>query len=199
MNVFGKFEIRALYPHEVDRSMMMDLWKVAMSGFGKYVPFKEVENAVKKPDKLFVSYYNGDPAAFASYSTVNSDLAYLSAVVVHGGFKKRGLCRELTKKIIGELRGRLDYVSARTQNPVVYHVLSSFLKEIFPGEKPATGKVIELAKTIDSRVDGHLMVRGFYGRRLSSFEFSAEDERTNRIFGRLDLNRGDAYILVGLL
>lgn len=199
MNAFGKFEIRSLYANEVSKEMLMDLGKIAENGFGKPVPSKEVENVVKKSDKLFVAYYKDRRVAFASVKIVQKDLGYLLGAVVHVDFKNAGLYRELTKRRIEELKGRVVYVSTRTQNPAVYCVLRGMVRQIFPNGEIVPSEILGFAKSIDRRSDSHLKLSGCYGRRLSSFDFPTKDEKANKLFSRLNLERGDAYIVVGLL
>ncbi len=199
MNIFGKFKIRKFYGNEITEEMLFDLREVANSGFGKPVPSKENENVAKKSDRLFVAYYKNRKVAFASVKIVHKNLGYLVGGVVNADFKNSGLYRELTKRRIEELKGRASYVSTRTQNPTVYYVLRHMVREIFPNEGIVPSKIVGLAKSVDRRVDNKLKVSWCYGRRLSSFDFPTKDEKANKLFSHLNLEHGDAYIIIGLL
>jgi hypothetical protein len=184
-------------PAHISETLVDELTSVAKSGFGSSMTREDVSNHVRGSDEMMVVYKDGRPVAFGLYKILNQSLAYLSGSVVEQGRQKDGIYTELVKKRIEFLRQKVDYVSIRTQNPLVYHVFAKSVSDMYPGRKPVDEKIISMARMVDDRIDRDMIVRGCYGRRLADIDFKPRDAESAEVFRNIDVDKGDAIVLIG--
>lgn len=196
---FGVYEIDCLPPDDIDDLLMEDLHDVAASGFGYRMPREEVDHAVKDSDAVYIAFCGGTPTAFASVKIVTPELGYLAGSVVRNEHKGNGVHTQLLNRRIGYLRGKVKYVSTRTQNGAIYYKMKEIFPKIYPGAEKINEKILELARLVDKRVGKDLIVKGCYGRKLSAFDFPVKDGLTEVLFNKLNLERGDAYVILATM
>jgi len=173
---------------------------VAVDGFGKDVPKKEVEHNTKDVNIVFVAFDELErPIAFMSYKNINKEIVYLSGIVVKKNYQGKGIFSNFMENMINEIAGKTKYLTVRTQNPIVYYVINKYIKQLYPNEDKIPRQIYELALLVDGRVNENLVIKNCYGRCLSNKVDKSKDNRINKLFEKIDLNVGDAFLIVGQL
>lgn len=197
MTLSNAYDLVEHAPPKVSSGLIDQLMVIAESAFGYPMPREEVENASRHASKLLVVYSKDTPIAFASYKMLDARFAYLSGSCVHDDYKDMGIYGELVDKRIEMLTGSADFVSTRTQNPVIYRAFERSVSDLHPKGDAVSDDILEMARMVDGRVGRNMIVRGCYGRQLALGSFGVRNEKESRMFGKLNMAKGDAYVLIG--
>jgi hypothetical protein len=139
------------------------------------------------------------PVGFMSYKNISEEVVYLAGVVVDKNYQHRGIYNSFMRKMMNEMKNDVKYVVARTQNPIIYYVTRKYVKSIYPNNSKIPRQIYEIALLIDKRVNEDLIIKQCYGRRLSSEVKKSKDDEINKLFGKLNLDKGDAFLIIGQL
>ncbi len=191
--------------------LIMDFHDIAVDSFGRSLPYEAIDGRTREADVLTV-LRGGDGEALAY--TVNARLLlagipvnYFATALARRRMQGKGFYR-----LINPLREALlpdaQAVMTRTQNPLVDH---SFAKVCAQGgyvlhpEEDYTDRALKIAREFSADVTDSMICKGVYnfgepcGPRALMYDTPAPTtERQKRIWSQMDVERGDAVILVGL-
>jgi len=193
--------------------IVKELVAIARDGFGTFMTEEDVRNHVLNVDFLHLIYVENTLVGFGSYDVfgyLDKKILYINGIVVKKSIQKRGLAIISLNSAINT--NNPDILVARTQNPVIYHLISKYAQEIYPNKDDKPGPLYELCVSVGeyvaiSRLDMKkynkelFFEEGTYSTALNDEIPIIRDSNTIEVFKRLNLNRerGDSIIIVAVV
>ncbi len=202
-----RLEVLRPQENEADKHKTKELidsfYDVALDAFSKWLPREAIESRTADASCVIALYKDNRVVAYA----VN-DLLTLAGHEVNyyaSGFIRRELQGNGLYSYLNMLRQQLlpaDHVMTRTQNPIVYREFKKLCDKLRYTLDPKNGTVsnlaIELAREFTPEVESNMVVRGVYwNRSLMDDTPEPKSELEREVWKNINLNNGDAVILVG--
>ncbi|HLC84529.1 MAG TPA: hypothetical protein VJH22_01935 [Candidatus Nanoarchaeia archaeon] len=203
--------------------LIRDFHDIAVDSFGRSLPYEAIDGRTREADVLTV-LRGGDGEALAY--TVNARLElggvpvnYFATALARRRMQGKGFYR-----LINPLREALipdaQAVMTRTQNPLVDHSFAKVCAQggyvLYPEPDMSgdafplhavdmSGRALTIARAFAAGVEPSLICKGVYdfgepcGPRALMYDTPAPvTDRQKRIWSQMDVERGDAVILVGI-
>ncbi len=172
----SKYKIRRI--EKISNSERNAFIRIAQSAFGPEMKEQEIAEHIDEAEVHYIAEYCSDIVGFG-FCNITGNMLYLSGDAVHKDFQGNGLYISLNiARIVHGLLSGCENISCRTQNPRVEYSI-----------RRALG-ILE----IDFQMSRELLKK-FYGRKLSIYEYVCPDDELNQIFGRLNADAGDGFFL----
>ncbi len=190
------------------RQMISELSSVTAEGFGSPLDEKSNDGTrahIQRVTGLSVLHDSRNLLGFASGIFPREDFFYLHGVVVSPTAKGRGGARALVRALL-EPSG-LDEVSFTTQNPVMFCMLRSLCKDVYPNINATIPPCLHprAAELVRGRADTfdneNGILRNLYGRCLYPELPVSSDEAVNKWFSQSlnvnDRQTRDGFLFIG--
>lgn len=189
---------------EID-SLILELHDVASDAFGKYISLDAIAERTRGIDYIFiVRDDNGRAVGYASNEILllnGMEVNYFASAMIRKEYQDRGIYSHL-KDLRVNVAGT-DVLMTRTQNPKVYRSFGQVCKhggyQLYPNGLEIPKTAIELARSYCPNTDNMLIVKNaYYGEALMKKTPEPLSEEEKKIWSKMDVNKGDAVILIGL-
>ncbi|MBI4152604.1 hypothetical protein HY495_02740 [Candidatus Woesearchaeota archaeon] len=184
--------------------ILPELYDVALNAFGKWLPKEAIEERTTKASLVvllsqaerIVGYAVNDLLSLAGH-----DVNYFASGFLRREYQGRGLYAELNRARAALLPTKV--MMTRTQNPVVYAQFRKLCLErgyaCEPAGEQISPEALTIARTYSPAVEDSLIVRGVYWERsLMADTPPAKGELEKKIWSQLNVEKGDAVIIVGI-
>ena len=171
------------------------------SAFGKDLRYEDIYQHVTCPEKVVLVRQEGKILAMGSYNKqVLSGIPGLivEGVTVNPEVQGKDIFRYMTDTVMnGEA-----IVCLRTQSPRMYRALEKYCSNVYPGFSDVPEAIVSVRKSLASHlgceIDHKGIVKGFYGGL-----FYGKEPKHEKISGLFDyfgvnINDGDALLVVGV-
>jgi hypothetical protein len=186
-----------------ERETLLDrLTEIACDGFGTTIAREDVALRAFEADFLHVLRIDEHIVGFSAYKRFalpEGTVLHCNGTVLERAVHRRGLYT--VAKLLALSAERADFVTLRTQNPVIYDIIKKLACKVYPDVKEAP----ETIRRVAAYIGGELMepdtfvARGFYGTSLAHAVAGSAESRLLFDTLRVDYARGDAVIVVGEL
>ena len=142
--------------------IVKELVAIARDGFGTFMTEEDVRNHVLNVDFLHLIYVENTLVGFGSYDVfgyLDKKILYINGIVVKKSIQKRGLAIISLNSAINT--NNPDILVARTQNPVIYHLISKYAQEMYPNEDGKPGQSHDLCVSIGKHVADRLNMKKY--------------------------------------
>ena len=172
-------------PQRPDEKLILGLINMARRSFGDTMPENDVREVLARKGTLFVAIDSKDePVGFAN-TEYAKPIVHLSGGVVGPEHQGNGLYTLLTlTRLCNGISQGCYIVTTHTQNPVIEYTIANSLKMLV-----RSGDI----RNFDLL---HRLAPNRYGRMLTKAMPHSKDESINRMYGKLNYARGDAYELL---
>ncbi len=186
---------------ELEKELLVkELNSVTKDAFGKDVPMQETRERTIETDRIYLVKKDLEVIGYMTNESMKLEgqmVNYFSSGFLKREFQGQGLYGIMNRFRLGDAA---DAIMTRTQNPLVikgFHDLCRNNGFRFSPDGKVPERALHLAKAYDSRVEPELICRGVYGRELMD-KTPEPSSATSRMFNSLDVQKGDAFILVGM-
>ena len=190
-------------------TLLNDLTDIARDGFGSEITKEDVENHVMNVDILSLMNNGNHIIGFSSFDNIRfngMNILYLHGAVVKRNFQKNGIFSRFCKTVMS--LDNYDFLSMRTQNPVIYATAEKLTNTIYPNiDEAIPHEIKDIAKYIakdylkmDDFCENNLVGRKTYGSSLYQDIPRCENDCINEFFDdmlNLDYSLGDSVIVIG--
>jgi hypothetical protein len=194
-----------LQPKEFFDSNPQDLDEVVnvvRNGFGRNLDYKDIYEHATSPENLLL-IRDKEIKGMASYNRKvfsGFPCLVLEGVALDPSVQGKGVFGRL----IGCAYEKEKVICARTQNPQVYSAMGKFCISIYPNKEPMPEAIKAIQKEFATysgcKIEDKGIVRGYYGGLFYGVE--PKHPTMSSLFREelgMDLHRGDAILLVGII
>lgn len=174
--------------------------EVVRRAFGRNLEYDDIYQHITSPENVYL-LKNGEINAMASYNRrVLSGIPALVAegIAVAPEIQGKGLFRMITDVA----RERESVICLRTQSPRMYRALEKYCSAIYPGPNSmprAIGEIRgDLAEHLGCAIDEKGVVKGYYGGLFYAQEPAHKSVSPFFKEVGVDVNKGDALLVVGV-
>ncbi len=190
--------------NELER-LITELHGVACDAFGKHISYEAIAERTYDMDYIFILRDGHEKAVgYASNEILNLDgreVNYFASAMVRKEYQGKGIYSHLKRIRVDAVH--TDVIMTRTQNPKVYRSFSNICNDfgylLYPNGSGQSEEAISIAKSYCPETDGSLIVRNaYYGESLMKKTPEPEGMHEQKVFSGIDIEAGDALMLVGL-
>jgi len=138
---------------------------------------------------------------YTSFEVNGKKILYVEGTAVDPAFQSKGFYQAFSKAIISS--GNYDYVTSRTQNPVVITAMTKVFGQVAPINKKPNKEEKQICEILARRLNMNgeynpqtLLCKGIYGRMLTGVKpciNNAISKKMNRI---LEIEKGDCLLAI---
>jgi hypothetical protein len=182
--------------------LVKELNSISVDAFNKPTPMQETWERTVQVDLIYLIKKDQKILGYTTNDIMNikgEKINYFSSALFKREIQQNGLYKK-----INELRLETTptkTIMTRTQNPLVVTGFEDLCitnnYEFFPNGQGIPKNVYELAKQYSPEVDQSLVCKGVYGRALMD-KTPNPDKKTQKLFDKLEIEKGDAVILMGI-
>lgn len=181
-----------------DLEQIVDLVR---KSFGRELSYEDIYTHVTNPEKVYLVRTNKQIVGMASFNRkLLSGLPsrILEGIAIEPEFQGYGVFRNVMEFVCNND----SIICLRTQSPRMYRALEKYCSYTYPSKKeiPEAIKAIrkDFADYLGCEIDSKGIVRGYYGGLFYGEE--PKHKKISSFFNEigLDLNKGDALLVVGI-
>ena len=211
--VFGDVLILPHVSESLSREYLNTAVEIASSGFGAPISetfAEDVRHHLLDHHVVFVAdQQTQEPIGFLSshfFDIANQGVLYISGLVVKADRQRQGVGRHLVETVLADQRQQgktVDYITGRTQNPVIALSRRRYCETVYPIDAQPTESVLQVAQGIRSHLkmsgdfDEQLLVnRNTYPGALFVDRPKTHDEYINTFFTK-NVGPADSVFIIG--
>jgi len=184
------------------RQSLEEVVGLVRRAFGTDLDFDDIYRHVTLPQEVcLLRNEDGSLKAMRSHNrkTISGiPCLFLEGAVIDPSLHGHGIYG----RILSEINEREAVICLKTQNPRVYAAIEGYCSAVYPGMQETPGAIREIKKAIAADLkcaaDENGVIQGYYGRLLYGEEPAHERSVFFKDKLKMNLERGDALIVVGV-
>lgn len=204
-------------PEDIKMLIINDFYPVALSAFSQNKSERFQEDVIKhlfEVDILMLAfndnagYQRGKNVergiAFRTYTSFEVDgskILYVEGTAVDPAFQGKGFYQEFSNAITRN--GEYDYVTSRTQNPVVITAMTKVFGKVSPVTKKPNKTEKEICEVLARRLGMNgeynsetLVCRKIYGKMLNGVKPCISNSISRKMNRMLEIEKGDCLLAI---